>query len=43
MKEAHVIEVLNKLMDKVRYTKIKYDYEVRMQESSLVKLLNIAP
>jgi hypothetical protein len=41
MKEAHVIEALNKLMEKVRYTKIKYNYEVKIQGSNIVKSLNI--
>ena len=41
MKETNVIEVLNRLINNIRYTKILYSYEVKLKNSKEATPLNI--
>ena len=41
MKETNILEVLNRLIDNIRYSKIKYEYEMKMKQiDNKSKILN---
>lgn len=40
MKEIHIIEVLNRLLDNIRYSKVKYEHEVKIRDK--IKAYNIS-